>query len=179
MIPRKCPRKTLFQHTVGGQDIGQEIVCHFWMGQVFNIQISWLFPPNCVLGGGKIIFYNCFIKMIKIWNKKNSFDFFWLKIAKIFFFLNIKTKVLVIFLKKDCSQLSFLVHILFFVAQKLKILENMKQFFLAWTLVTSATSISLNFDLASATSIGSQILAGDTSFHMKYCLLTKMKIWML
>ena len=33
--------------------------------------------------------------------------------------------------------------------------------------------------LTSATSIGSQILAEDTSFHMKYCLLAKMKIWKL
>ena len=35
-----------------------------------------------------------------------------------------------------------------FVAQKLKILENVKQFFLAWTLATSATSRGLNFDLS-------------------------------
>ena len=28
--------------------------------RVFNIQISWLFPPRNVLGGRKIIFYNCF-----------------------------------------------------------------------------------------------------------------------
>jgi hypothetical protein len=47
----------------------------------------------------------------------------------------------------DCSQLSFEVYYVF-VAQKLKILENAKLFFFAWTLATSATSRGPNFDLS-------------------------------
>ena len=58
-----------------------------------------------------------------------------------------KTKNLIIFLKNDCFQLPFEVYYVF-VTQKLKILENVKHFFLAWTLVTSATSRGPNFDLS-------------------------------
>ena len=44
----------------------------------------------------------------------------------------IKTKNLIIFLKKDCLQLSLEVYYIF-IAQKLKIFETVKHFFLAWT----------------------------------------------
>ena len=58
-----------------------------------------------------------------------------------------KTKNLIIFLKNDCFQLPFEVYYVF-VAQKLKILENAKHFFLSWTLATPATSRGPNFDLS-------------------------------
>ena len=91
-------------------------------GQLFNIQIT-LFQV-----GERLFFTNDG------------------KLRKYFFsILNIKPKI--IFLKNDCSQLSFEVYYVF-VAQKLKILENVKHFFLAWTLVTSATSRGPNFDLS-------------------------------
>ena len=30
-----------------------EITCHFWIREVINIQISWVFHPNLALGGIK------------------------------------------------------------------------------------------------------------------------------
>ena len=46
---------------VGGESSyrsGQEIACHFWMGQVFNIQYSWVFCPNPLLCGINFFFSN-------------------------------------------------------------------------------------------------------------------------
>ena len=88
-----------------------------------------------------------------------------------------RVRYFIIFRKTSAVCFFFEVYYVF-VAQKLKILENVKQFFLAWTLATSATSQEAQV-LTSATSIVSQILAEDTSFHMKYCFLTKVKIWQL
>jgi hypothetical protein len=75
----------------------------------------------------------------------DSFD---QKFRKYFFSLNFqyKNQSFDYFSKKDYSQLSFEAFY-FFVAQELNILENVKQFFLAWTLVNSATSRGQNFDL--------------------------------
>ena len=66
-----------------------------------------------------------------------------------FFFNFFKTNVsdFVLNINDDCFQLSFEVNYIF-VAQKLKILENVKHFFLAWTLVTLANSRGPNFDLS-------------------------------
>ena len=53
----------LFNPTDGGrlnQSIGQKITCRFWMEQVFNIQISWIFCPNLPSGGNKF-----FLQMLK------------------------------------------------------------------------------------------------------------------
>ena len=46
------------------------------MGQVFYTQISWVFPPNLVLGGRKIIFDNCFKNGILL------AKFFWPSVRK-------------------------------------------------------------------------------------------------
>ena len=78
------------------------------------------------------------------------YEFCGLKITKSFFFFNFlitKSSNFISNLNDDFSQLSFEVHNVC-VAQKLKILENSKQFFLAWTLATSPTSRGQNFDLS-------------------------------
>ena len=42
------------------QPIVHEIVCYFWKGKVFNIQIYWDFCPSFLLGGT-----NFFFQMLK------------------------------------------------------------------------------------------------------------------
>ena len=134
---------------MGGSDYRSWDLLPFFIGSVFNIQISWLFPPNCVLDGRIIIFYNCFKKMIKIWNKKKKNCFFWSKIAKNYFFDNFqyKNKTIYYFSETQLFIIFFEVYYVY-VAQKLKILKNVKHLFLAWTLATSATSRGPNFDLS-------------------------------
>jgi hypothetical protein len=103
------------------------------------------------------------------WDRKSQNRF-------VFNFFITKSPNFISNLNDDCSQLSFEVYYVF-VAQKLKILENVKHFFAPgpWPLRQPPEALILT----SATSIGSQILAEDTSFYMKYCLWTKMKIWKL
>ena len=67
------------------------------------------------------------------------------------YFRDFRFQIFIIFLKNDCSQLSFEKYYIL-VAQKLKILENVKHFFLAWTLATSVTSRGQNFDLSNLNS---------------------------
>ena len=75
-------------------------------------------------------------KMTRKLKKSEKIFFFCWKLY--FFYLNLNC---------TCSQLSFEVYNIF-VAQKLKILENSKHFFHAWTLATLATSRGRNFDLS-------------------------------
>ena len=53
--------------------------------------------------------------------------------------------------------------------------ETITKYFAPWLLRRPPRAQILTL----VTSIESQILAEDTSFHMKYCLRTKMKIWKL
>ena len=148
----------------------------FLTGSSYVHKNSWLCPYASQLEVGKVIFLLSWQVFQKFSRDRQKITIFWdRKTRNWLFFIFFQTKVcnFVSNINEDCSQLSFEVYNVF-VAQKLKILENAKHFFHIWTLATSVTSRGLN--LTSATSIGSQILAEDTSFHMKHCLWTKMKI---
>ena len=105
----------------------------FKMEQVFNILVSWVFCPNLPLGGTKICFCKC-------WKKKNLFFYQW----EYIFFL-IKSNILLQFWKTIA--LNFLLRWNISVAQKLQILEFLKELFFAWTLANSETSWGRNFNL--------------------------------
>ena len=135
----------------------RRLFANFEWGQVFNIQISWLYPPNRVLGGRKKKIYNFFKKIIKIWNRKSRKYFF----SAIFY---IKTKVLIIFLEKNSSQLSFEVYEVY-VAQKTKISRFVIELFFHLD-PGYFNHLPRRLILTSATSRGYQMLAEDIRFFI-------------
>ena len=121
--------------------IGHEIAWNFWMGQVFNIQISSVLGANLALGDRKLFFVNnCSKKRIKevaiqifLWskNRENS------SISQ----FSIKSQICDQI--NDCSQLSLRCITFKYVAQNWSC-QNFWSNFFAWTLAISVTSRGSN-----------------------------------
>ena len=102
------------------------------------------------LEDGKVIFLLSWQVFQKFSRDRQKITIFWDRKTRnwlLFIFFQTKVCNFVSNINEYCSQLSFEVYNIF-VAQKLKILENSKHFFHAWTLATLTTSRGGNFDLS-------------------------------
>ena len=119
-------------------------------GSCYSHKNSWICPYTAQLEVGKVISLLSWQVFQKFSRERQKITIFWdQKTPNWLFFNFFKTKVsnFVLNNNDDCSQLSFEVYYVF-VAQKLKILKNVKHFFLTRTLATSVTSRGPNFDLS-------------------------------
>ena len=122
----------------------------FLTGSCYGHKNSCLCPYTSQLEVGKVIFLLSWQVFQKFSRDRQKITIFWDRKTRnwlLFIFFQTKVCNFVSNINEDCSQLSFEVYNIF-VAQKLKILENSKHFFHAWTLATLATSRGQNFDLS-------------------------------
>ena len=131
---------------------------------------SWLYPYTSQQEVGKVIFLLSWQVFQKFsWDRQKIAIFWDRKTRNWLFFIFFKTKVcnFVSNINDYYSQLSFEVYYVF-VAQKLKILENVKHFFLAWTLVTSVTSRGPNFNLSNLNRVSSSSWRCQLSYEIMF-----------
>ena len=122
----------------------------FLTGSYYGHKISWLYQKTSQVQGSQVIFLLSWQVFQKFSQDRAEIMIFWDRKSQNRFFFNfftIKSPNFISNLNDDCSQLSFDVYNIC-VAQKLRILEFLIEFFLAWTLATSATFRGRNFNLS-------------------------------
>ena len=152
----------------GSPRINPEIACHCSQDHAMVTRCYRLYSYPCQLEVSTVIFLlsrQVFQKFSR--DRQKIIIFRDRKMLNWLFFNFFKTKVSN-FVSISMT-ISFEVYYIF-VAQKLKILENVKQFFSRLDLGHFGDLQRPKFDLSNLNRIS------NFSFHMKYCLWTKMKI---